>query len=655
MFHTILVANRGEIACRIMRSCRALGLRTAAVYSTADAHARHVQEADEAIWIGDSPPSESYLDHQRLIAAAQRVGAQAIHPGYGFVAENAAFARACAEAGLVFIGPSAEAIAAMGNKQAAKAIAQQVGVPTVPGYGGADQSDETLVAAGEAIGYPLLVKAAAGGGGKGMRLVQTAADLPAALATARREAQQAFGSAELLLEKAIIRPRHIEIQLLGDQYGHLIHLGERDCSLQRRHQKVVEEAPAVGISAELRDKLGQAAVAIGQAVGYASAGTAEFLLAPDGQFYFLEMNTRIQVEHPVTEMVTGLDLVAWQIRLAEGERLTIPQDAVALAGHAIEVRLYAENPANDYLPVTGDVLCWRQPSPSAGVRVESGLLARDQITIHYDPMVAKLVAHGPDRTTAVRRLRHALQETTLLGLVSNQFFLHEVLGHEAFLAGEVHTDFLAEQFTGWAQPVGDVPLALITATLGQYLAHQSAPSGGHWRNSPNRPLRYLYTGQPEVWLRPAAQAGQPFAVSLVDGATAQVLTNHEVVWVDGTAEGEMGLVVDGWRRKVRWAAEGDMWWVQTAEGVVQLQAESLLPVPRPTAEAGGSLRAPMPGVVTAVLVAVGEPVVAGQPLLKLEAMKMEHTIRSGADGVVAAIFYQQGEQVEAAAQLLQIG
>ena len=650
MIDTVLIANRGEIACRIMRSCRDLGIRTVTVYSTADAHSRHVREADEAIWIGEANPAESYLNHQKLISAALRVGAQAIHPGYGFVAENADFVRACGAAGLIFIGPTAEAMAAMGNKQAAKAIATAAGVPTVPGYGGADQSDEAFTAAAETIGYPLLVKAADGGGGKGMRLVHTAADLPPALATARREAQQAFGSAELLLERAILRPRHIEIQLLGDQYGHLIHLGERDCSLQRRHQKVVEEAPAVGISGELRAQLGEAAVAVGKAVGYHSAGTVEFLLDEAGHFYFLEMNTRIQVEHPVTEMVTGLDLVAWQIRLAEGERLTIQQEDVRLDGHAIEVRLYAENPAHDFLPVTGEVLLWREPSPSEGVRVESGLLPRDQITIHYDPMVAKLVAYGADRPTAVRRLRRALQETHLLGLVSNQFFLQDVLAHEAFRAGNVHTGFLAEHLGEWQQPVGDVSLALIAATMAQVQAQSPAPSGGHWRNSPNRPLRFRYANNPEVWLTPqTSQVWQTYEVSLVDGQTAQVLKTCAVSWV-----GDGWLVVDGWRQQVVVAQDGDVWWVQTASALHQLHAQSLLPAPKASAEAGGSLRAPMPGVVTAVLVAVGEQVVAGQPLLKLEAMKMEHTIRSAADGVVEAIFYQRGEQVEAAVQLLRV-
>lgn len=649
MIRTILIANRGEIACRIMRTCRELGIRTVAVYSTADANARHVLEADEAIWIGDAPPSDSYLNSERIIEAAHTAVADAIHPGFGFLAENADFAQACADAGLIFIGPSPSAIAAMGNKRAAKDLMVQAGVPIVPGYNGREQSDETLLAEAEKIGLPLMVKAAAGGGGKGMRLVHTAVELPDALASARREALQAFGSDELTLEKALIRPRHVEFQVLGDQHGRVIHLGERDCSLQRRHQKVVEEAPAPHFSDDLRQKMGDAAVAAAQAVGYFSAGTVEFLLAEDGAFYFLEMNTRIQVEHPVTELITGLDLVAWQIRIAEGEALTLAQEDVAFEGHAIEVRLYAENPANDYLPVTGEIALWQAPQ---SIRVDSGLKPQDEITIFYDPLVAKLIAHGRDRATAIRKLANALEQTRLVGLTTNQYFLRDVLLHEAFVAGEVHTGFLDNYFADWAQPTGEVKLALTAVTLAQY-EQQVRASGrnGYWRNSPNAPLIYRYAEQGEVRLTPKRRAQAGYWLDIW-GSEAS-LEVEGFVWDEAR---HTAVVITPSRRHTLTLVQGDgAWWVQTRAGIVQLTPEPLLPEPHPPADAGGSLKAPMPGVVLEVLVQVGEQVAEGQALLKLEAMKMEHTIRSGADGVVQEIYFTAGEQVTAEAQLLRIG
>jgi geranyl-CoA carboxylase alpha subunit len=645
MIRTILVANRGEIACRIMRTCREMGIRTVAVYSTADADARHVLEADEAIWIGDAPPSESYLSIERIIEAAHTAVAEAIHPGFGFLAENADFAQACADAGLIFIGPSPEAIAAMGNKRAAKDLMVQAGVPIVPGYNGREQSNDILLAEAEKIGLPLMVKAAAGGGGKGMRLVHTAEELPEALASARREALQAFGSDELTLEKALIRPRHVEFQVLGDQHGRVIHLGERDCSLQRRHQKVVEEAPAPHFSDELRQKMGDAAVAAAQAVGYFSAGTVEFLLAEDGAFYFLEMNTRIQVEHPVTELITGLDLVAWQIRIAEGEALSLAQEDVTFNGHAIEVRLYAENPAHDYLPVTGDVALWRPPEQ---IRVDSGLKAQDEITIFYDPLVAKLIAHGRDRATAIRKLADALEKTRLVGVTTNQYFLRDVLLHEAFVAGEVQTGFLDAYFADWAQPTGEVKLALTAVTLAQYEQQATiAGQNGYWRNSPNRPQIYRYAEQADVQVTPTRPG------YLIQIGAEEPFVIRQFGWDRTTSEAV--IVTDERRQKVTLVQAGQKWWSQTAQGVVALTVESLLPEPHPPADAGGSLKAPMPGVVLEVLVEVGQEVEEGQALLKLEAMKMEHTIRSGADGVVQEIYFTAGEQVIAEAQLLRIG
>jgi geranyl-CoA carboxylase alpha subunit len=651
MIHTLLIANRGEIACRIIRACRRLGIRAVAVYADADAGARHVRLADEAIHIGPSPAAESYLAIERILDAARRSQADAIHPGFGFLAENAEFARACATAGFIFIGPGPEAIEAMGNKRAAKMVVSAAGVPVIPGYHGTDQRDDALQQAAGQIGFPLMVKAAAGGGGKGMRLVHAPDELLAALAAARREAQQAFGSADLLLERALIRPRHIEFQVVGDQHGNLIHLGERECSIQRRHQKVIEEAPAPGLSPTLRARMGEAAVRAARAVHYTNAGTVEFLLDENGDFYFLEMNTRLQVEHPVTEMVTGIDLVAWQIRLAEGAPLPLSQE-VALRGHAIEARLYAENPANDFLPATGPVLLWREPTGD-GLRVESGVQTGDDVSIYYDPMLAKIIAHGPDRPTAVRRLIYALETATLLGLSNNLTFLRDALRHPAFLAGDLSTRFIEERMAGWQPPAGDHNLALIAATLAQFARHPRPPiHGGYWRNNPNRPLLYRYAlsgpDEPvEVTLAPQKTAGD-FIVTGPDGRYA--VTLHE------QSEHDLVLSVAGHRQRVVTAVAPDhTWWVQTRAGVVTLQALPLLPAPTPVAGAGGSLRAPMPGAVLAVLVEVGQRVRQGQALMKLEAMKMEHTIRTMADGVVEAIYYTAGDTVEADAHLLQIG
>lgn len=643
MIQKMLIANRGEIACRIMRTCRALGIRTVAVYSEVDQAARHVQEADEAVALGGVTPAESYLHIEKVLAAAQQAGVEAIHPGFGFLAENATFAQACVTAGFIFIGPSAAAIAAMGHKSAAKRLMETAVVPTIPGYQGSDQSVAAFATAAETIGYPVMIKAAAGGGGKGMRLVHTPAELPDALAGAQREAGQAFGVAELLLEKALIRPRHIEVQIFGDHHGQIIHLGERECSIQRRHQKIIEESPAPGLTAELRAALGAAAVRAAQSVGYTNAGTVEFLLDSHGRFYFLEMNTRIQVEHPVTELVTGLDLVAWQIRVAEGDPLPLTQAQVTFQGHAVEARLYAEDPAQGFLPVNGRIALWREPV-GEGVRVDSGLCSQDMVSIYYDPMLAKVIAHGPDRKTAVRRLRRSLAETRLLGLTSNLPFLQAVLQHPAFLAGETHTGFLGDHFPAWQPAQGDVTWALLAAAVAQFLRHPPTSSGlGYWRNSPNRPLLYRFAGQPDVWLTVRR-----------DGLYGEVAGQGYLLLAEPLPDGDLALTINGRRQRVTPLLVGEVWWVAGWAGVVTLTAISLLPKPEPPADAGGSLRAPMPGVVTAVLVAVGQVVEKGQPLMKLEAMKMEHTIRSAAAGVVTAIYFAAGEQVEADAHLLEI-
>ena len=477
-FSTLLIANRGEIACRIARSARTLGYRTVAVYSEADRGALHVESADVAVCIGAAAPSASYLNIPALIEAARRTGADAIHPGYGFLAENADFARACAAAGIRFVGPSPEAIDAMGNKRAARRRMAAVGVPCVPGYDEGSQDEAVLIAAAGRIGYPLMVKAAAGGGGRGLRRVLEAAALPAALAAARAEAQSAFGSGELILERAVVDARHVEVQVFGDAHGNIIHLGERDCSAQRRNQKVLEESPSPAVDAALRARMGETAVAAARAIGYVGAGTVEMLLAADGSYYFLEMNTRLQVEHPVTEFVTGLDLVDWQLRVAAGEPLPLEQDQVQMRGHAIEARLYAEDPDANYAPQTGPILCWRAPAADLA-RTDTGIGEGRRVGADYDPMLAKIIAHGANRDEARRKLVRALEETVLLGLRSNRGQLIELLQDEVFRSGGVTTRWLD---TRTVLPRDDAATARQAAALAAVLSSRVAAASG-WRSS----------------------------------------------------------------------------------------------------------------------------------------------------------------------------
>ena len=631
----ILIANRGEIACRIIRTCREMGIATVAVYSDADARALHVEQADEAIHIGASPPVESYLNAGRVIEAARRAGADAVHPGYGFMAENADFARACADAGLVFIGPPASAIEAMGRKRAAKLMLK--GIPVVPGYSGTDQSDEAMIAAAAQIGYPVMVKASAGGGGKGMRRVGAPDDLPAALAAARREALQAFGDDTLILERVLVRPRHIEVQIFGDQLGNVIALGERECTIQRRHQKIIEETPAATLKPALRERMCAAAVSVGEQLGYYSAGTVEFLVDRAGSFYFMEMNTRLQVEHPVTEMVTGLDLVRWQILVAEGHPL--PLLDVPARGHAIEARVYAEDPSSGFLPVTGTVLRWKPPE---GVRVESGIRTGDTVTIHYDPMIAKIVAHGDHREGAIRRLDRALADLQLLGLRSNVSFLRRVLNHPDHIAGDISTTFIDERPDLLAEDPPPPPAALITAAL----AVQSGQ--GHWRNNPNRPIRQRFA------------AGETEYTVLLTPTGADTYRAHigDVIYdvrVWSRQGGDITLSVNDHRRRVSAAAgEGGVWWIHTGEETHSLIWRTPLPEPGARARKEGSLRAPMPGQVVAVMVETGQRVNEGDTLLVLEAMKMEHRIQAPYSGVVEAVHYRAGQTVQGDAVLLDL-
>ncbi len=656
-FDSVLVANRGEIAVRVIRSARAAGYRTIAVYSDADAEAPHVAAADEAVRIGPAPVKESYLDGERILAAARRSGAGAIHPGYGFLSENAAFAAACGEAGIAFIGPSPEAIELMGNKAAAKRRMLAAGVPCIPGFQEAQADDDALIAAAEDVGYPLMVKAAAGGGGRGMRLVEAPGDLAGAIAAARSEAENAFGSGELILERALTSARHVEVQVFGDAHGNHIHLGERDCSVQRRHQKVVEEAPCPVMTPALRRTMGEAAVAAARSIDYVGAGTVEFLLDADGSFYFLEMNTRLQVEHPVTEAVTGLDLVALQLAVAEGEALPLGQEAVDLCGHAIEVRLYAEDTANGFLPAAGIAAAWVPPA-GEGIRVDHGLAPGQAVTPFYDPMVAKLIASGPDRATALRRLRRALEDTVLFGLPSNRSFLLDVLGDPVFAAGEATTTFIDERFPGG--PARPVPTDehLCCAALLQYLEALAASEGCRVSDDA---AGAGWTGPRAIAVRRRyARDGEDVDVllrQLDEARFSAALGDREVVLelFDAPRDGCLRLSVDDLQATVPFAFTGP--------GEVSLQwrgREAVLTdalAARAAGEGitgGGSVTAPMHGNLLRLLVAVGDTVSAGDELAVVEAMKMEHRLQAAVDGTVSAVHASAGEQVSAGAVLIEI-
>jgi len=660
-FHTVLIANRGEIALRLLRTVRRMGYGTVAVYSEADRGAPHVRAADRAVLIGGAAPRDSYLNIPALIDAARRAGADAVHPGYGFLAENADFADAVDAAGLVFIGPSGEAIRAMGNKAQAKRLVLAAGMPCIPGYQGEDQSDAAFARAAADIGFPVMVKAAAGGGGRGMRLVHEAAALAAALASARSEAAAAFGSGELILERALIAPRHVEIQVLADSHGHIVHLGERDCSVQRRHQKVIEEAPSPAVDAALRARMGEAAVQSARAIGYIGAGTMEFLLAADGSFYFMEMNTRLQVEHAVTEAITGLDLVEWQLRVAAGEPLTIQQPDVRLDGHAIEVRLTAEDVPAGFLPQTGPVLRWRPPAAGFDVRVDHGLAEGGAVSPHYDSMIAKLVAHGSTRDEARRKLLRALEHCVLLGLPSNQGFLADCLADAVFAEGRaVHTGFVQERFgerlgeravpgartialAAFGALAGEMPAAdeqsIAASALGPQAARLVLAQGGaRW----------------EARLQARGAHWQAAVRRLDESADAPVATLalRDARWLD-TARSAFSAECDG----------------MVDSAVLALQAEALhlfhagrawsferVSERKSRAAEGGSgaVTAPLTGRIVDVAVREGEAVQAGQRLLVLEAMKMEHTLTAPVAGVVAEVLAQAGGQASKGALLLRI-
>ncbi|XKK64559.1 acetyl/propionyl/methylcrotonyl-CoA carboxylase subunit alpha [Streptomyces sp. ARC32] len=626
MFDTVLVANRGEIAVRVVRTLRAMGVRSVAVFSDADADARHVREADEAVRIGPAPATESYLSVERLLEAAARTGAQAVHPGYGFLAENAGFARACEEAGLAFIGPSADAIALMGDKIRAKETVKAAGVPVVPGSSGSGLTDEQLAGAAREIGMPVLLKPSAGGGGKGMRLVRDEAVLADEIAAARREARASFGDDTLLVERWIDRPRHIEIQVLADGHGNVVHLGERECSLQRRHQKVIEEAPSVLLDEATRAAMGEAAVQAARSCGYRGAGTVEFIV-PGGdpsQYYFMEMNTRLQVEHPVTELVTGLDLVEWQLRVAAGERLGFAQEDVRLTGHAIEARLCAEDPSRGFLPSGGTVLRLREPEGD-GVRTDSGLSEGTEVGSLYDPMLSKVIAYGPDRETALRKLRAALAGTVTLGVPTNAGFLRRLLAHPAVVAGELDTGLVEREVDGLVAT--GVPEAVYEAAAAVRL-DALRPRGDGWTDPFSVPSGWRMGGEPKA---------AAFHLRVTDPVEHTPRGTHTVT------EDRVTVTLDGVRHTFHRAADwlgrdGDAWHVRDHDPV----AASL----NRSAHAGAdSLTAPMPGTVTVVKVAVGDEVSAGQSLLVVEAMKMEHVISAPHAGTVAELDVAPGTTV----------
>jgi 3-methylcrotonyl-CoA carboxylase alpha subunit len=661
MFFKLLVANRGEIACRVIRTARRLGIRTVAVYSEVDVGSLHVALADEAVLIGPAPARESYLSIDNIIDAVHRTGAEAVHPGYGFLAENAEFAMACADAGAVFVGPTAAAIRAMGSKSEAKRIMAEAGVPLVPGYHGEDQRDATLSAEAARIGFPVLIKAVAGGGGKGMRRVDRLDDLAEALAGARRESTAAFGDDSVLIEKYVLAPRHVELQVFADMHGNAVHVFERDCSIQRRHQKVIEEAPAPALKPELRRVMGEAAVTAARAIGYLGAGTVEFLLDPEGAFYFMEMNTRLQVEHPVSEMITGLDFVEWQLRIAAGERLPLTQDDITFAGHAIEARLYAEDPRRGFLPATGRLGHLRWPEASRHVRVDTGVRQGDEVTPHYDPLLAKLIVWDHDRAGAVVRLRTALAACRMAGVRNNVDFLRRIAEHSGFASAEVDTGFIERHRAdlipeGEVQPYVDAwVLACVDILLRQHersreAAGQSADPWSPW--SLANGWRLNGEGHSDIRLRFGGATHRIAVTYRSDGYLLDLPTGPAFVRGERLADGAIRIEVEG-RKATGWVAQaGSALSVFTADATAEFEVIDPMALSAEVVAGTGHLSAPMPGKVVQIAVKPGDPVRRGAALMVLEAMKMEHTIVAPADGTVDKVFYGVGDLVEEGAELV---
>jgi len=665
MFRKILIANRGEIACRVAATARKLGVKTVAVYSDADAQARHVRACDEAVHVGGSAPRDSYLQWQRIIEAARATGAEAVHPGYGFLSENQDFAAACAEAGLVFIGPPSSAIAAMGSKSAAKALMDEAGVPLVPGYHGANNEPAFLAAEAQKMGYPVLIKASAGGGGKGMRRVDKPEDFTAALASCQREAQSSFGNARVLVERYVNRPRHIEIQVFGDTHGDCIYLFERDCSVQRRHQKVLEEAPAPGLSAARRAEMGAAAVAAAKAVGYVGAGTVEFIAEPtdsgdDIRFYFMEMNTRLQVEHPVTEAITGLDLVEWQLRVAAGEPLPLKQEQLSMRGHAIEARICAENPDANFLPATGTLEVARWPAHASFQRsenlprVDSGFGEGDAITPYYDSMIAKLIVWGADRAQALARLDAALRDTHLMGLSTNVAFLRKVVATRAFSTADLDTALIERERVALfeAPPLADELAAAGVAAF--VLAHEATLEGADpWSRRDG--WRLSGGAQRRLSLEIHGSSLTVVLQRLHDGATRLSIGAESWPFEARALGGDRhDVTLAGQRHTLTVYARGERYAVFAGQGSALVAEFDPLAHAGDSAAEGGRLTAPMPGKVVTFLTKPGDAVQRGQALAVMEAMKMEHTITAPRDGVVEELLYAVGDQVAEGGELLRL-
>ncbi len=647
MFSKVLVANRGEIAVRVMQSAKALGYQTVAVYSDADATARHVQYADQAVCLGDPKVSESYLRIDKILDAAEKTGADAIHPGYGFLSENAEFATACQARGITFIGPTAHAIELMGSKRLSKIAMLAAGVPCIAGYEGSDQRISTLLAEGQRIGFPLMVKASAGGGGRGMRLVHQADELESALNTARSEAENAFGSGELILERAVIAPRHVEVQVFGDTHGNCVYLFERDCSIQRRHQKVVEEAPCPVMTPELRQRMGEAAVAAAKSCDYVGAGTVEFLLDSAGDFYFLEMNTRLQVEHPVTEMITGLDLVEWQLRVANGEALPLAQAQLQLNGHAVEVRLYAEDPSQDFLPQTGKILLW-QPADLPNVRIDHGMTTQGEVSPYYDSMIAKIIAYGKTRTDAVRLLARAVEDSVLLGVNSNKQFLVNLLRHPELVAGRTNTAFIAEHFSqdiSMLPPVVSAEALVLAAYLTSQQMRQTSMQNS-WTTSLSTSLPIqLCVGE------------QPHIVQLLEsknGFHAHALEQNAAFSVVQRDSNHLVYVWQGIRRAVSYVLDAQTVYLDLGNGNLTIENTSYAAPVMAEQIGDGQIRAPMDGAVVHVLVNIGDQVKKDQPVLVLEAMKIQQQIRANCEGTVSEQLAHVGQQVKKRQVLLHI-
>ncbi|NOL48605.1 acetyl-CoA carboxylase biotin carboxylase subunit [Pelistega europaea] len=670
MFTKILIANRGEIACRVAATARKMGIRTVAVYSDADANAAHVAACDESVYIGGSEPRQSYLRADIILEAAKRTGAQAIHPGYGFLSENEAFAQACADNGIVFIGPPASSISAMGSKSAAKALMEKAGVPLVPGYHGDNQDPDFLQQEANRIGYPVLIKASAGGGGKGMRIVPSEADFKEALSSCKREAINSFGDDKVLVERYLSKPRHIEIQVFADSHGNAVYLFERDCSVQRRHQKVIEEAPAPGMTAERRQQMGEAAVAAAKAVGYVGAGTVEFIAEPDGRFYFMEMNTRLQVEHPVTEMITGYDLVEWQLRVAAGEALPARQEDLRIHGHAIESRIYAENPDNGFLPSIGQLQFFRLPEHvkferSGAIRVDGGVRQGDTISPFYDPMIAKLIVWGEDREQAIARMQQALAETQVVGVSTNVAFLGRLFANKAFTSADLDTGLIeknSEQLLPKAQPATTTVVAHLIAALLAQRGQLSATKHTHQQAADpwdfNDTWRVASVFNESIHLQDGDEC-RTVLLQRVGGDWTFTLGEQTLpfVWkveIDG-GRFITHITLDGVNSMMSVVLTGENAYVFDQGKVTHLQLPDDLHHSADEQDHGGSLVAPMPGKIISLAVSAGDIVKAGQTLLVMEAMKMEHTITSPKDGRVEEIFYAVGDQVTDGVELIKLG